>query len=212
MALLHSLASLGVALGVALPLGALLGRAALQWFGGRGLTNVLTEVRAALLPFILVPVLRDRVALPDWLLVGGAVGLAQGLALARWMARSEGEWSPALLGGVALGRSDAAVLAERAASRGVVVATASLTLPQLVTLEGLLELADPAGASSGVGALLVRGSDASWLPSLLGLGAAAFLLEAGVAATLRSRRPLVSGRARGGAASGASGASGAPGS
>jgi hypothetical protein len=72
------------------------------------------------------------------LVVGIVVGLMQGVAVARWVARRSDDWSPGLRGEVALGRSRAALASARGTKRGAVIATLATTGPQVVLVEYLI--------------------------------------------------------------------------
>lgn len=171
---LTSLASILVAASIAALLGALLGRLATQWFSGMGFSNRLTEVRGAFLPFILCPLLSETTEFSAWLVIGIVVGFMQAVAVGRWIARRTGEWSPAILGGVALGISRAALISARATARGAVISTLALTAMHVILLEALLAaLALPGlNVDGSIGALLLGGGGAETLfPLALGTGA-----------------------------------------
>lgn len=174
-----TLKALLVAVALSVVLGPLLGRIATQWFAGRGLSNLLTELRAALLPFLIVPLVVQGSELPPWIALGLVVGVSQSIAVSRWIARRSGEWVPALLGGIALGRSGAALLSARAQARGAVIGTLGITVVQLVALEALLALLFPTGGlSKSLGGSLVHGVSGSPLFVVLLLGTSISITEA----------------------------------
>ncbi len=184
-----TLASCVLAVLIAVTFGPLLGRVATQWFSGRGLSNLLTEIRGAFLPFFVAALLFDKTTWDSWVVVGSVVGLNQAIAVGRWVARRSGEWSPSLLGGIALGRSRAALLSARATARGAVVGTLSLTLFQVILLEAVLTALDVPGvnASGSVGAAIFSGSPSqAWLFVILGAGA--ILATEALASWLLQRR------------------------
>jgi|GEM_PF-1919698 len=161
----ETLASIAVALVGAFLLGPLLGRVATQWFAGRALSNLLTEMRGAFLPFLLAPVLLQFTAWPTWLIIGCIVATTQAISVGRWAARRSGEWSPSLIGGIALGRSRSALLSARAMARGAVVGTLATTTIQVILLEAVLAALELDGLDPGasIGASLHRGAGASTL-------------------------------------------------
>ena len=179
-ALLLSLLTIATAASLATGLGLLLGRAGTQWFGGRGVSNLLMDVRGALFPFLFVMLLLDTTSLTRWLAIALVVGVSQGVAVARWISRRSGEWAPALVGGIALGRSGAALLTRRAAARGAVTATLGATAVQVLSLEGLLHFIDP--GPENLGSAIAGASGGGW--SAIGLGVGALVL---VSETLASR-------------------------
>lgn len=162
MVLLPTVASTLLALLIAATFGPLLGRLATQWFSGRGLTNLLTEVRGAFLPALLGAIVAERTTWDDWVVIGTVVGSTQAIAVARWIARRNGEWSPELIGGIALGRSRAALVSAQATARGAVVGTLAVTVFQVVLLEALLCALDVAGKGprASIGAAIFSGNRA----------------------------------------------------
>lgn len=183
-----TLLSVALALAVAAIVGPLLSRWALGWFSGRGLTNLLIETRGALLPFLAPPLLINGSGLSPTLAVGLTVGVAQGVAIARWGARGSTSWSPLLMGALALGRSSAAALTSQALSRGAVVASLATTAIQVVLVEAvvvLLELVPP--DIETVGGRLLAGAHLATPFLLLAVLSLTFLLEL-VASWLLQRR------------------------
>lgn len=190
MIALQSLLSIGVALVLALSLGVLFGRLATEWMTGRGLTNLFMEIRGAFLPFLLAPVVAETTGLAAWLVVGLIVGLMQAISVSRWIARRSGEWSPALLGGVALGRSRASLLASRAMARGAVVGTLAVTTVQVILLEAILAALELPQVSSrdSIGGRLYYGAGGEIL-LVLTVGTGMIVLTEVVAGWLLQRRP-----------------------
>lgn len=164
-----TLASTLLALFVAVVLGLLLGRAATQWFSGRGLSNLLVEMRGAFLPFLAAPLLSEHTGLSTWVVVGIVVGLMQGVAVARWVARRNDDWAPGLRGEIALGRSRAALASALGTKRGAVTATLATTGPQVILVEYLLSaLGMPTlDVSGSLGGALQRGAPFSFLVFLI---------------------------------------------
>lgn len=160
MAFFPTLTATGLALIIAALIGPLLGRIATQWFSGRGLTNLLTEVRGAFMPVLLCAILAQWTTWDGWVVIGTVVGFTQAITVARWIARRSGEWSPELIGGIALGRSRAALISAQATARGAVVGTLAVTLFQVVLLEALLCALDVPGVGSrgSIGAAIFAGS------------------------------------------------------
>lgn len=177
MGILLSFGTMFLALMIAGTAGIFMGRLSTQWFGGRSVANLVTEVRAALLPILVLPALGYHLDWPQWLLLAAIVGLWQAGAVARWIGRRSGEWSPALVGGIALGRSGAALITRRAAARGAVIASLGSTCLQVAAVEGLLVLVGLASASptASLGAWLLASDGAIWL---FAVGALALLLVA----------------------------------
>jgi len=165
MSPLTTLASIATATAVAGLFGPLLGRIATQWFSGRGLSNLLIEIRGAFLPFVVSPIVAQLTGWESWLVVGVVVGFMQGISVARWIARRTGEWSPSLIGGIALGRSRAALLSARATARGAVISTLATTTTQVILLEALLRALSLPGLDleGSVGATLQQGAGFSGL-------------------------------------------------
>ena len=170
---------------VAVTFGLALGRISTQWFGGRGISNLLTEVRGGLLPFLLIPLLESLALGPRWLTLALVVGGSQAIAVAHWIGRRSGEWSPALVGGIALGRSGAALATRRAASRGAVTATLATGVFQLVSLDGLLFLLFPERPSAAFGQWIINAGPIPLTLGLLALGVTALIVETLSAALLR---------------------------
>lgn len=168
MGIVFSLLAIAIATVIAAVGGLLMGRLSTQWFSGMSAINLLTEIRAALLPVLMVPALGYHLGWPEWLLMGLVVGLWQAGAVARWIARRSGEWSPALVGGIALGRSGAALITRKAAARGAVVATLGSTCLHVAAVEGLFVLMGllPSGATSSIGAWLIASDGAIWLSAI----------------------------------------------
>lgn len=190
MVLLPTLASTLLALVLAAAFGPLLGRLATQWFSGRGLTNLLTEVRGAFLPVLMGAILKERTNWDTWVVVGAAVGFTQAIAVARWIARRNGEWSPELIGGIALGRSRAALLSAQATARGAVVGTLAVTLFQIVLLEALLSLLEGPGRvpERSIGAAIFLGNRGDAL--LLVVAGTLVILGSEIATSLLFQRRL----------------------
>ncbi len=155
--------SVGTAFSVALVVGLLLGRWGIASNPARAVVNLLTQARGAILPFILAPMLLS-LGSSDWCAIGVAAGWSQAVAVARWMHRQNSEWSPSLLGGIALGQSGASLAAASARARGAVTGTLALTVIQVVTLEALLAWAhDGAQARDSLGAWIAQGGSNSLL-------------------------------------------------
>lgn len=133
-----TLPSIAIAVAIALVVGPLLGRLAVQRFSGLGLVTALTELRGAFLPFFLVPALVQAAGMDAAYAIALVVGGAQAIAVARWTTRRSGEWSQALVGGLALGRSRAALVSAITRSRGAVLATLGTTTVQVILLEVVL--------------------------------------------------------------------------
>jgi hypothetical protein len=176
-----TLGSIGLALVLAAGLGVLLGRVATQWVTGRALTNLLMDIRGAFLPFLLAPVVAETWALPPWMVVGLIIGFMQAISVSRWIARRSGEWSPALLGGIALGRSRAALVARGATARGAVVGTLAATTMRVIGLEASLAAVGLPGISprGSIGARLYFGTGAELLLVLAVCTGAIVLTELG---------------------------------
>lgn len=157
---LPTLAASGLALAIASLFGPLLGRLATQWFSGRGVSNLLTGIRGAILPVFAAAILSEKTTWDSWIVIGTVVGFSQAIAVGRWTARRSGEWSPSLLGGIALGRSRAALLSAQATARGAVVGTLALTLLQVILLESLLSALNVPGVAprGSIGAAIFSGS------------------------------------------------------
>lgn len=186
---LSTLASSALALGIASLFGPLLGRLATQWFSGRGLSNLLTEVRGSFLPFLLAAIVAEKTTWDIWVVVGTVVGFTQAIAVGRWIARGNGKWSPSLLGGIALGRSRAALLSAQATASGAVVGTLALTVLQVVLVEALLAALDVALVSprGSVGAAIFSGSRTE-IVFFVALGACAILGTEALTSWLFQRR------------------------
>lgn len=186
---LGTISSILVALGLALVVGQLVGRFATQWLTGQGLTSLLLEIRGAFLPFLLAPLVQQIFSLSPWAVVGVVVGLNQAISVARWITKRSGELSSAMLGRVALGRSDVALLSSTSAARGAVVGTLAVTSVQVILLEALLTgLALPQlDLSHSVGGLLFQGAGASTLLLLVLGGASIFLSELAIGWLLQRR-------------------------
>ncbi len=181
--------SIALALALGLLIGPLLGRLATQWFSGRGLSNLLIEVRGAFLPFLLAPILAEATHWKSWVVVGIVVGFMQGISIARWIARRTGEWSPSLMAAIALGRSRASILSSRAMARGAVIGTLATTTLQVVLLEAILSALNlpeivPHGS---VGRSLQSGTDSSFF-IVLALGSLAILTTEAVSSFFLQRR------------------------
>ncbi len=187
MPLLATLGGTALALFLAAGLGLALGRAATQWFGGRGFSNLLMDVRGALLPFLVAPLLVDRTKMSEWIVIGLVVGVSQAIFVSRWIARRSGEWSPALAGEIALGRSGAALVTRRAAARGAVTATLATTLVQVLTLESLLALVKQQPQAKSVGGWIVQSSHGTWPAAALAIAIGLLVLEALAARLLKSK-------------------------
>lgn len=174
---MESLASTFLALLLAVTLGPLLGRAATQWFSGRGLSNLLVEMRGAFLPFVVAPLLSEHTGLRAWSVVGIVVGLMQGIAVARWVARRGDDWAPGLRGEVALGRSRAALASARGTKRGAVIATLACTGPQIVLVEYLISALQMStlDVSGSLGGALQQGAPLS-IPFFIFLGSLLLIL------------------------------------
>lgn len=173
MSMFSSLGSMALAFAIAGAIGPPLGRIATQWFSGRGLINFLTELRGAFLPFLLVPWLLRATAWPIWICIGIAVGVSQAVAIARWGARRTGQWSPQVIGALALGQSGAAMISARTLGRGAVVATLGALAVQVVLVEFVLSCVSPqlAPAPGAIGRLVLSsGSNATRL-LVIALGA-----------------------------------------
>lgn len=184
-----------LALLIAASCGPLLGRVATQWFSGRGVSNLLTEIRGAFLPFFVAAIVFDRTTWDSWVVVGCVVGLNQAIAVGRWVARRSGEWSPTLLGGIALGRSRAALLSAQATARGAVVGTLALTLYQVILLEAVLTAFDVPGVSANgsIGSAIFSGSRTEAV-LFVTLGAGVMLASEALASWLLQRRSSPSSR------------------
>lgn len=168
-----SVPSILVALFIGLGLGTLLSRVAIQWLTGARLVSGLAELRGVFLPFLVAPALAEFAGFPAWLAVGVVTGLGQASSVAHWGTRRTGEWSKALLGGLALGRSRAALVSARTLSRGAVIATLATTPLHVILLEALLTmLALPGAVPHGsIGeSLWLNTHISNWV--LLSLGAA----------------------------------------
>lgn len=177
MPFLNTLLSLILALILSSAVGLGLGRVATQWFGGRGLSNLLMDVRGSVLSFLVSLLLLEAYSLQHWLSLGLVVGISQAIAVCRWITRRSGEWTPALVGGIALGRSTAALVTRRAAARGAVAATLATTCLHLLTLEGAVYLFDPEGARQSVGALIAASAGGPWSIVAPGCALVLFTLE-----------------------------------
>lgn len=188
--MLLSLATMGLALLLAVSLGTVLGRVATQWPAGRALANLLMEIRGTFLPFLVVPVVAEASGLPTWVVIGGTVGTTQAISVSRWIARRTGEWSPSLLGGIALGRSRSALVAEQATARGAVIGTLAVTVTQVVLLEALMAALNlrSVRVDGSLGHLLYSGARAELL-LVLALGAGAMVATELAASWLLQRRP-----------------------
>ncbi len=187
---LPTLLSTLIALTVAIALGPLLARLSAYFLTGRGLTHLLIEIRGILLPAIAAPLMATSMHVSVTVAVGLAVGISQGVALARWGTRVGSGWNPTLLGNMALGRSAAAWLAQKALKRGAIVATLALTLIEVVMVESLLTIVRLPGLipHRTVGAHLVLGSTAS-LPFLaVAMTLAVFAAELSASSILQ-RKP-----------------------
>lgn len=184
-----TLASCALALAIASLFGPLLGRLATQWFSGRGLSNLLTEVRGSFLPFLLAAILSEKTTWNIWVVIGMVVGFTQAIAVGRWIARGDGRRSRSLLGGIALGRSQAALLSAQATASGAVVGTLALTILQVVLVEALLSALDVALVSPGgsVGAAIFAGSRTE-IVFFVVLGASAILGTEALTSWLFQRR------------------------
>lgn len=193
-----SLASILFAVALSLVLGPLLGRVATQWFTGRGLANLMTETRGALLPFLLAPLVTESLPWPSWAVVGLVIGLNQTISVARWITKNTGEWSSSMLGAMALGRSRAALVSANSTARGAVIGTIATTGVQVLLLEALLAgLNYPGlGLSTTIGGQLQQGSGASLL-LLLVLGGAGVYLTEMLASWLLQRRTAPSRQKKG---------------
>lgn len=144
-------------LGLAVSFGLLLGRVALEWLPGRGVTTLLVETRGGLLGVVVVPLWITASSAPHWVVIGCFVGMSRSIALARWTGTGASEWSPAIRGGLALGRSGALLLLRAARRRGAVVAVLASIPLEVALLEGCIRLVNQVPVS-GLGAVLVEGS------------------------------------------------------
>lgn len=188
--MLLSLATMGLALLVAVSVGTLLGRVATQWPAGRALANLLMEIRGAFLPFLVVPVIAETSGVAAWVVIGCTVGATQAISVSRWIARRTGEWSPSLLGGIALGRSRAALVTEQATARGAVIGTLAVTVTQVVLLEALMTALalKSVRVEGSAGALLYSGAKTKLLLIIV-LGTGAIVATELAASWLLQRRP-----------------------
>lgn len=193
-----TLASILFATLLALALGPLLGRVAAQWFTGRGLANLMTETRGALLPFLLAPLISETLGWSSWAVVGLVIGLNQTISVARWITKNPGEWSSSMVGAMALGRSRAALVSANSTARGAVVATIATTSVQVLLLEAVLAGLNYPGLSltSTIGGHLQQGLGASLLLLVLVGGAGVYLTEA-LSSWLLQRRTSTSRHSKG---------------
>lgn len=147
-----------LALVIAVALGFALGGAEGAQRGGRTLTNLLTEARAAVLPFVLVPILWEAVGGPLWLSVGLSVGLAQATAVARWLLRAQSDWSSSLSNKGA-GPLRATLVEREVFARGAVTGILSLTALQIVLVEAVWgkRLVTAGAPAANLGELLTQG-------------------------------------------------------
>lgn len=150
-----------LALTLAISVGLALGRVTLEWLAGRGVTTLLVETRGGLLGVVVVPLWVMASSWPDWAVIGCYVGVSRSIALARWTGTGVSEWSPAIRGGLALGRSNALLLLRAARRRGAVVAVLASIPLEVALLEGSLALTQ-AEPVAGLGALLARGHSMVW--------------------------------------------------
>jgi len=186
--LFWTLLSVATACSVATMVGLLLGRWGFASNPARAIVNLLTEARGALLPFILAPMLLS-LGLAEWCAIGVVAGWTQAVAVARWMLRQNSEWSPSLLGGIALGQSGASLAAESARARGAVTGTLALTVIQVVTLEALLAWAhDGVHVRDSLGGWIARGGSSS-LFGWLGLTVLLLAVEALASRILQGKSP-----------------------
>ncbi len=160
--MMSALASTSIAIACAVVvtvlLGWFLGRLSSQFIATTSILSRLTEARGAVPTVILTPLLARALPLPAPWAIGLVVGAYQGIAVARWIRSRSGQWVPSLVGGIALGRSRAALAARRAARRGAVWVTVALCTVHVVLLEAVLSLvALVPGASHSIGGLLVNG-------------------------------------------------------
>jgi hypothetical protein len=188
---MSSFASIGLALLLALLLGPILGRLATQWLSGSGLSNLLVEVRGAFVPFVVAPLLFILTGWTPWLVIGTVVGLMQGIAVARWIVRRSGEWAPEMQGGIALGRSKAALASKRATARGAVVGTLASVAVHVIFLEAILSALSFPGidVTDTLGASLQQGSAAAVLLFILA-GTVCVIVSEGATAWLLQRRTI----------------------
>lgn len=150
-----------MALAIAVSLGLLLGRVTLEWLAGRGVTTLLVESRGGLLGVVVVPLLVAASDWPHWVVIGCFVGISRSVALARWSSTGASEWSPAIRGGLALGRSGSLLLLRAARRRGAVVASLAAIPLEVALLEGCLALVQGAPVT-GLGALLASDRAEGW--------------------------------------------------
>lgn len=178
-----------VALAVALTLGPLLARLATHWFTGRGLTHLLIQVRAMLLPALSAPLLTQITNMSLTLSIGVSIGVSQGITVARWGTRPAGGWDPTLLGSLALGQTGASWLARQALARGALVSCLATTVIQVVVVEALLSAIKLPGIipHGSLGERLVVGSPATLPFVILAITFLIFMTEL-IASLLLQRR------------------------
>jgi len=119
-------------------------------------TTLLVETRGGLLGLVVVPLWALASSWPDWVVIGCFVGINRSISLARWTGTGASEWSPAIRGGLALGRSGGLLLLRAARRRGAVAAVLGAVPLEVALLEGCLTLVQGAPVR-GLGALLVEG-------------------------------------------------------
>jgi hypothetical protein len=188
-----TLLALMIALTIAMALGSLLGRISHERVAGRGVSNLLTEGRGAFLPYLIAVPLMETTRWAPWIIIGLVTGFSQAIAVSRWAARREGQWSRTLLGGVALGRSLAALVSARARARGAVIGTLALTLIHVIALEMLLaalQTDPPTHALERpltIGAVLLKNMGADTFP-VMALGVACLLVAEAASSWLFQHR------------------------
>lgn len=106
-------------------------------------SNLLTELRGSLGLSALGLLAIHTGTLGPLVAIAFAAGLAQAIAIARWMTRVSGTWAPEELGAIAIGESSTHLALLRGYRRGAVRASASLSALHCIALWALVLQAFP---------------------------------------------------------------------
>lgn len=134
-----------------------LGRIASGSLASLSLLSRLTDARGAVPLLVLAPLVANGAGWSPPLTIGLCVGLYQAVAVARFIQRRGGAFTPSLLGGVSLGQSRVALAARRAAVSGAVWITVAQSTLHVITLQAALALFSLAPGGPSLGAAFAPG-------------------------------------------------------
>ncbi len=143
-------------------LGWALGRLGAASQRGRALVNLLTEARGALGPVLLFAMIATVGTMPPWLIVGAVVACLQGVAVARWILRTDADGTT-VRGDYALGHSDRSLTTRSAAARGAVSSTIAYGVVLVAGLTALLDRAPNVALRVNDGGSSASTSAGAWL-------------------------------------------------